>query len=232
MAQKIRGETARRLLTAAAEVFAEKDYRSATVSEICQLAGANIAAVNYHFGDKETLYAKAWRYAFSESIKTHPPDGGVPSGAPPEERLRGQIRALLERISDDSNKEFWIVQKEITSPTGLLAEVMDAEIAPLHKRTEGVVREILGPDAPESRVHFCVLSIISQCTGPVAVSRLGITRTAEAQGPPPIEDIDSYAEHVVTFSLCALAALRKIPEAALRQTRKKKIRTGMGRRMK
>ena len=48
--------TRKRLLAAAGRVFAEKDYRNATIAEICRLAGTNIAAVNYHFSDKETLY--------------------------------------------------------------------------------------------------------------------------------------------------------------------------------
>ena len=53
----IQAATRRELLDAAAEVFGEAGYRNATVREICRRAGANIAAINYHFGDKEKLYA-------------------------------------------------------------------------------------------------------------------------------------------------------------------------------
>ncbi|MGQ9671001.1 MAG: TetR family transcriptional regulator, partial [Desulfosoma sp.] len=48
--------TRARLLDAACDVFAEKGYRGARLADICRRAGANIAAVNYHFGDKASLY--------------------------------------------------------------------------------------------------------------------------------------------------------------------------------
>ena len=57
-------ETRRRLLAAAAEVFAEKGFWEATHAEICRKAKANTAAVNYHFGTKECLYVEAWRHSF------------------------------------------------------------------------------------------------------------------------------------------------------------------------
>src|SRR4030066_1297193 len=93
-------KTAKSLLAAASDVFAKKGYRDATIAEICERAKANIAAVNYHFGEKETLYTEAWRHSFSESVKAHPLDGGVSDSAPPEERLRGSVAALFAPTAD------------------------------------------------------------------------------------------------------------------------------------
>ena len=61
--------TKERLLKAASEIFAEKGFRDATVAEICEAAEANIAAVNYHFGNKETLYDEVWLRAFTLAVE-------------------------------------------------------------------------------------------------------------------------------------------------------------------
>jgi TetR/AcrR family transcriptional regulator, regulator of cefoperazone and chloramphenicol sensitivity len=152
--------TRKSLLATACEIFAEKGYRDTTIAEISERAGTNIAAVNYHFGNKETLYIEVGRCAFRESIEAHPPDGGISDDAPPEERLLAHVTATLQRMADKNNREFWFIQGEITNPTGLLEEVMDKEIRPIQKKTEGLVRELLGPLGSDQDVQFCEKSII------------------------------------------------------------------------
>jgi AcrR family transcriptional regulator len=220
--------TRKSLLDAASEVFAEEGFRDATIAEICEKAGANIAAVNYHFRDKGTLYKEAWRYSFSESVKAHPPDGGVSDTAPPEERLRGQVTALLHRIADENNKEFLFVQKELANPTGLLEEVMQEEIRPLHEKMESLVRELLGPRCPDMRVRFCTISIISQCINP-AVGMKGRKKMREGKdGPPGVDDIEAYSKHVVKFSLAGIHALRYEAEKKRRSfERRQRNRTNL-----
>lgn len=48
-------ETKRKIISAANELFAEKGFEGVSLREITALAGANVAAVNYHFGNKEQL---------------------------------------------------------------------------------------------------------------------------------------------------------------------------------
>ena len=47
------------LLEAAAELFAEHGFEGASIRRISEKAGANVAAIHYHFGSKEKLYAAA-----------------------------------------------------------------------------------------------------------------------------------------------------------------------------
>jgi len=200
--------TRKNLLDAACEIFAAKGFRDSTISEISARAGANIAAVNYHFGNKETLYIEAWRSAFQESIKAHPPDGGVAVGASPEERFRAHLAATVQRLADKNNREFWFVQREFANPTGLLEEVMRQEIHPLQKQIRGLVRELLGPSASDQDVQFCETCIVSQCVNPMVVGHQSRPEQTGKGGPPEIKDIAAYIEHVVKFSLAGLDAVR------------------------
>ena len=59
----LQDETRHKLIEAAGEIFAEAGYQNATVREICARAGANVAAVNYHFGDKMGLYTELLKTA-------------------------------------------------------------------------------------------------------------------------------------------------------------------------
>jgi AcrR family transcriptional regulator len=57
MAESSTGEiTRQRLLHAAFDVFAFRGFEAGTVREITDRAGANLAAVSYHFRGKEELY--------------------------------------------------------------------------------------------------------------------------------------------------------------------------------
>ena len=218
--------TCGKLLEAAAEIFSEKGFRDATIAEICQRAGANIAAVNYHFGSKETLYSEAWRHAFVQSIQAHPPDGGVAADAPPQERLRGHVTALLQRITDKNSREFWFMQREFANPTGLLEDVMREEIRPLRQRTEKMVRELLGPQVTDKEVRFCEAGIISQCINPIMVRNRFNKGEEQKDSPVRIDDIEAYARHVVIFSLAGIAAVRAAAEA--RQKKRKAKAAGKG----
>src|SRR4051812_27293179 len=99
-AMAVADETQKRLLEAAGQVFAEKGFQEATVRKICERAGANIAAINYHFGDKEQLYEAALRHAFQCRLDQMPVPAWPP-GTPAVQKLRDVIYAITERMVDD-----------------------------------------------------------------------------------------------------------------------------------
>ena len=112
-------ETRRRLLEAAGETFAEKGFRAATVREICGRAGANLAAVNYHFGDKEQLYVETVRYAHLAGAEGPPPEFDVDATESPERKLERFVRGFLQRLLDPARPTWHarLMAREMTEPS-------------------------------------------------------------------------------------------------------------------
>jgi len=200
-------DTKQRVLEAATRRFAEKGFHSTTVAEICRGAGANIAAVNYHFGSKEALYREAWLHAHRGMVKAFPPDGGVPAEAPPEERLRGRIRAVLQRVLSEDGLEFRILNHEMAVPTGLLGQVVHDTIGPLRNAMEDVVLELMGGRADEGDVRLCVLCIIGPCMQ--MMRRQDMHRAMRRGDPRRTDPLESTVAHLTSFALAGIREIRR-----------------------
>ncbi len=195
-------ETKTKILEAAARIISQKGYPSTTVAEICDGAGANIAAVNYHFGDKKNLYIETWKYAFHHAITTHPPDGGVPRDADFPERLKGWVVSTLRRITDPDCFDFEITHAELTHPTGFLTEVISANAHKMFNPLENLVKEYLGGIADEQDIQLCAMSIHAQCMNPMVFS---LRKNHVLPIPMPVRPgIDKIVDHVMQFSLGGL----------------------------
>lgn len=198
-------DTKQRVLESAMELFASKGYAETSLKDISGRAGANKAAINYHFRSKENLYVEAWRLAFERSLAAHPLDG-VADSASAEDRLRGHVLAMARRITDPETREFDMIEKERANPTGLLAEIMRKSIEPVQKRLEGILQELLGDQAQPSHVLLCMVSTMSQCIHIFLQERPG---SRIAPRPPLGLDIESIADHIATFSLAGIRDMRR-----------------------
>jgi AcrR family transcriptional regulator len=197
-------DTEARLLKAAGEIFAEHGYQAATTRQICEKARANIAAINYHFGDKEGLYLAVLRSVPKAYAEKYPAAAGIGAGAPPEEKLRRYIASLLSRIFD-RGRPAWhakLIAREMIEPTRAFDALMEEAARPVHEELASIVRELLGPMATTEVTRLCTLSIISQCVY-YHHARSVIQRLYPAQSHGP-EEIDALAEHIGRFSLAGL----------------------------
>lgn len=200
-AQTQPANTRDRLIQTALDVFAEKGFQAATVAEICGAAGANIAAVNYHFGDKAGLYREAWRSAFETALDAFPRDEGVALDASAEDRLRAMIRSLLYRLGAVGPAE--CLQRlhvhEQLNPTGLVRRSRDQAMrGPLHD----TLREIMGPDADDLMVDLCALSVMAQCRAVLPLNRREHRFFEKRRLTRPL--IEQLADHVTRFSMAGI----------------------------
>jgi len=196
--------TEQRLLEAAGEVFAAHGFRAATVREICQRAGANVAAINYHFGDKEGLYFAVLKSCSEAALQKYPPTLGLGPNATSEERLHAFVRSLLFRIADKGQPSWHgkLIAHEMTEPTKALTALIDKVYGPALKQLEAIVRELLGRQAPVTVVRRCQLSVLGQCLY-FHYARPAIQHIHPEQGFEPA-DIERLAKHITQFSLAGI----------------------------
>lgn len=194
--------TRTRIIEAAGEVFAEKGFADGTVREICQRAGANIAAVNYYFGDKLRLYVEAVKLAHAWRVK----QAQLPEWAPdvgPEERLAGFIQAFMRRmLIGDETWHSRLMLREMLRPDSACAEVVREYIRPEFDALLSIVRDLMGDRWDEERGHLIAFSIVGQClhyrvADPV-VAKLVASQEYARYTPARL------AAHVLDFSLRAL----------------------------
>jgi outer membrane protein len=203
-------ETRRQLLQAAGEVFAEAGFQNATVREICRRAGANVAAINYHFGDKETLYAEVLRTSYAQTLEKYPPLLGLTADSPPEKKLRAYVHSLLLRIFDQGPTSCHgkMMLREMIEPTGAMDSLIEERIKPMSEQLWKIVGEILVRPPEDKFVRQCAMSVVSQCTFYKHCQSF-VSRLTPEQVPQNAEDIEKLADHITEFSLAALKKFRK-----------------------
>ena len=203
----VHDETRRQLIEAAGAVFAEAGFKNATVREICRRGNANIAAVNYHFGDKETLYLEVLRYAHARALEKYPPLLDVGPSAPPEKKLRAFIHSLLLRIFDKGPTSWHgkLMSREMIEPPPALDSLVEERIRPMSTQLWKIVAEILDCPLNDERVRLCSFSVVSQCVF-YHHCRPVMTRLFPDQPALDAAGIGKLAEHITRFSLAALKA--------------------------
>src|SRR2546421_6937197 len=128
-------ETRDRLLKAAAQLFADRGFKKVTIRDLCKAAKANVAAVNYHFGDKTGLYREVLQLAIDTMRATTDAARAAGEGLPADQRLRQYINVTMCRImnSGTSGSGTWIsrlVHRELTDPTPTFDAIVEQAFRP------------------------------------------------------------------------------------------------------
>ena len=194
--------TKSRLLEGAGEEFAEKGFELARVRAICDRAGANLAAINYHFGDKEHLYVEVLREAHRCGLD--PQDERFDRRLSPAERLRTFIHHFLGRVLAMNQPEDWqhrLMLREMLSPTPFSEVLVREMIRPRFELMRGLMREIC-PEADDRRLNALVFSVIGQCLH-YKMARRVTERLIGDEGYRAL-DLDYLTDHITAFCLAAL----------------------------
>ena len=191
--------TKERLLEAAGEEFAAKGFDGATIRSISRRAGANVAAINYHFGDKERLYEAVL-------IRAHHCSDRPPSaeGTDPVVGLREYIRNFLGGLLDRRDEASWtnaLIAREMVQPTVAVDTLVREAIRPRFDHLVGLIRR-LRPGSADPQVHAIAFSVVGQILH-YKVARPISTRLIGDAAYDRF-DLEFLTEHIAAFSLAAI----------------------------
>jgi AcrR family transcriptional regulator len=200
--------TRERLLDAAEELFALHGFAGTSVRDLTQRAECNLAAINYHFGNKEKLYQEVLRRLLGW-LREYRLQGlrevSEQPGACMEDVLNTFARVFVEPLVEGSRGPrvielfLWEMLQPRLPPgmvqTELIRPIVEAFTLALEKHC---------PELTEESLKLCTLSLVGQLAYLLQVGRI-----VKETGPGDHEDVSLpdrqvVLEHIVRFTAAGI----------------------------
>ncbi len=186
-----------RLLDAAELLFCKQGFDSTSVRDLTNEAGCNVAAVNYHFGNKENLYKQMFKRHLERVFSFHKQNikKVISAEGPTVEKLiESLVRPTLEQsaqkqsqmpmlklsIRESLNPQF---KKEVVALETIKEFLVEIQKAFL----------ILFPQLDAEKAMLCVYSLEGLVIHPMLFSDFYYEITPELK-------IEELIQHIVTFA--------------------------------
>ena len=199
------------LLAVAGEIFAERGYETATIKEITDRAGANVASVNYYFRDKLGLYTEVLRQCLHDGRLALPADC---AGLSPEERLTRYVHSFMQSLVA-VGRPGWcgsLMMRELAQPTPALPQIVEEIIRPNFLLLRQLVADVARRPLDEGILRLLTHGVIAQCCH---------WKTSRAMFPylwPELRfdetQVRRIAEHIASFSIAGIRAAASTEGAA------------------
>lgn len=217
-------DTRERILDAAEHLFMEHGYDGTSMRQITGDAAVNLAAVNYHFGSKESLMQEVFRrrldWLNEERLRVLDEMEQVAGGKPlkPSQIVDGFFGTLL-RLADDKQRGgivfLRLLGRTHTEPSEFIRAFLAHEYAGVMERYKQALFKAL-PDVPRAeivwRFHFMLGATSYAIAGTDA---LRLVADWEIEAVDTVDRLDRMAPRLMSFLLGGLRApLPQFDEAA------------------
>lgn len=159
-------DTKKKILYASAEEFAEKGYNGTTIRAICKRAKANVAAVNYHFDSKESLYKHMFNFLFNETPIENPLEKEWDGSDETWKIMLGDwltIRLKDSIMGDDKLARYRsrIFCREMLDASDIFPDIYRSIFVPRIKGLESFIRKVVPAETPSDEIYVIIFSTIS-----------------------------------------------------------------------
>lgn len=158
-----RGSAAReQLIRHATRIFAAKGFAGASTREICDAAGANVAAIHYYFGDKEGLYRAVLMRPITQVTGQFGrfDDPSIPF----EQVLRRILGTFVDMALNDDPQELDMTRlhlRESLEPSPIFRDVVTQSILPKHNALATLIASQCGLKKPDTDIHQLTFAIFA-----------------------------------------------------------------------
>jgi AcrR family transcriptional regulator len=197
-----------RLLAAAEAVFGQLGYREATIQKIAEMAEANIAAVNYHFGDKARLCAAV----IERELERRSAGASMPTlGDQPEQpelQLERFVRWFVRRMVACGPGGVMVkLSQEMAAMGEVLDQLMELHIRRVHTALSEIVAALLPAGTSADVLRRTSISILGLCV------TYRHAQPIHARVYPELDldgdELERIAAHSAAFSVAGVAAVRR-----------------------
>jgi AcrR family transcriptional regulator len=184
------------LLASAIHLFGYKGYDGTSTREISSHAGANVAAIAYHFGSKEGLRI-ACGDTIAERLQAALPAAGGEAPTPSEaaRQLEANLRAMVAFLVLDAGADdvATFLLREVVETGPLLDRVYSRLIEPRHRELCWLWSAATGSDPESETTRLAVFAMVGQILyfrigQPLILRRMG-WRSVDAAAARRIADL-------------------------------------------
>ncbi len=199
--------TRTRLLLAAGEAFAEHGFHGTTIGMICKAAGANIAAVNYHFGGKERLYEETIKFGRASCSHSRLLESDELARMEPRAALRAFIDAYIQTLLRKDRLQWHtrIICRELAEPTPALEAFIRDVIKLRRKRLGDIIHRLATRRLGPGEMDMLIESIIAQ--GQFYYRCRPIILRLRGKDHFDAGGLREIVDHITRFSLGGIAAI-------------------------
>jgi AcrR family transcriptional regulator len=196
-------DTKSSLLDCAERLFLLKGFEAVSVREITDAAGANVAAINYHFSSKTQLYRACLERLLAKIAERRIDLIERVSSRETPSTLREIISAFVRNSFEemlqnpDGGRLLQIIFREM-SPAGVASDLVTSKlIAPIHQALLKAIQKT-SPDLPNNHISLCISSLSAQIQHFIRFREI-INQFAANESEA--EYIDLVTRHITEFSL-------------------------------
>ncbi len=196
------------ILDVAEELFSRNGFEGTTIRDITTNAGCNLAAVNYHFQNKEHLYQATFRRHLGQLRETYIAAVNNVMSQPKENVtleniLRSFSSALVELLIGKSKSQRFItlMTREMLDPHVPPAIFYEEMMLPVQMVMHDAIRKVC-PTITDKQLMFSIVSLVGQL-----IHAVRVTEFVGRGGMPGFTfDINELVEHTVRFSSAGIRA--------------------------